>query len=244
MSDRIGQEMDRIVNMMIEDYGRGRDVDRMDIFNIPDRDKILDIVSKMLRIVFPGYYREHAYRSYNPSRQLSVVIEDVMYNLNKQLQIALRYDHAFDEKSDAEVEEAARMVGADAFIRQMQDGYLSNVGEGGNRLSTGQKQMISFARAILTNPALFVLDEATSSVDTETEQQIQRAIQKVLNNRTSFIIAHRLSTIRTADRILVIQHGQIAESGTHRELMKKQGIYHQLYTNQFQDEQTAAALAV
>ena len=148
------------------------------------------------------------------------------------------------EATMAEVEEAARMVGADAFIRQMQDGYLSNVGEGGNRLSTGQKQMISFARAILTNPALFVLDEATSSVDTETEQQIQRAIQKVLNNRTSFIIAHRLSTIRTADRILVIQHGQIAESGTHRELMKKQGIYHQLYTNQFQDEQTAAALAV
>ena len=141
------------------------------------------------------------------------------------------------DATDEEVAAAARMVGAEPFILKMQDGYQSNVGEGGNRLSTGQKQLISFARAILTNPAIFVLDEATSSVDTETEQLIQNAIQTVLEGRTSFIIAHRLSTIRSADRILVIQNGQIIEDGTHRQLIAKQGYYYQLYTNQFQEEQ-------
>lgn len=136
-----------------------------------------------------------------------------------------------------EVQAAARMVGAEDFILAMKDGFDANVGEGGNRLSTGQKQLISFARAILTNPSIFVLDEATSSVDTETEQLIQNAIQTVLSGRTSFIIAHRLSTIRSADRILVIQNGKITEDGTHRQLIAKQGYYYQLYTNQFQEEQ-------
>ncbi len=136
-----------------------------------------------------------------------------------------------------EVQNAARMVGAEDFILAMKDGFNANVGEGGNRLSTGQKQLISFARAILTNPSIFVLDEATSSVDTETEQLIQNAIQTVLEGRTSFIIAHRLSTIRSADRILVIQNGSITEDGTHRQLIAKQGYYYQLYTNQFQEEQ-------
>ena len=136
-----------------------------------------------------------------------------------------------------EVQNAARMVGAEDFILAMKDGFNANVGEGGNRLSTGQKQLISFARAILTNPSIFVLDEATSSVDTETEQLIQNAIQTVLEGRTSFIIAHRLSTIRSADRILVIQNGKITEDGTHRQLIAKQGYYYQLYTNQFQEEQ-------
>lgn len=136
-----------------------------------------------------------------------------------------------------EVQAAARMVGAEDFILAMKDGFNAKVGEGGNRLSTGQKQLISFARAILTNPAIFVLDEATSSVDTETEQVIQHAIQTVLSGRTSFIIAHRLSTIRSADRILVIQNGKITEDGTHRQLIAKQGYYYQLYTNQFQEEQ-------
>ncbi len=136
-----------------------------------------------------------------------------------------------------EVQKAARMVGAEDFILAMKDGFNANVGEGGNRLSTGQKQLISFARAILTNPSIFVLDEATSSVDTETEQLIQNAIQTVLEGRTSFIIAHRLSTIRSADRILVIQNGSITEDGTHRQLIAKQGSYYQLYTNQFQEEQ-------
>ena len=141
------------------------------------------------------------------------------------------------DATDEEVRRAARMVGAEEFILKMQDGFDAKVGEGGNRLSTGQKQLISFARAILTNPSIFVLDEATSSVDTETEQLIQQAIQTVLSGRTSFIIAHRLSTIRSADRILVIHDGKIIEDGTHRQLIALQGYYYQLYTNQFQEEQ-------
>ena len=141
------------------------------------------------------------------------------------------------DATDEEVRRAARMVGAEEFILKMQDGFDAKVGEGGNRLSTGQKQLISFARAILTNPSIFVLDEATSSVDTETEQLIQQAIQTVLSGRTSFIIAHRLSTIRSADRILVIHDGKIIEDGTHRQLIARQGYYYKLYTNQFQEEQ-------
>lgn len=141
------------------------------------------------------------------------------------------------DATDEQVHRAAQMVGAEPFILQMKDGYDAQVGEGGNRLSTGQKQLISFARAILCDPTIFVLDEATSSVDTETEQLIQRAIQTVLDGRTSFIIAHRLSTIRSADRILVISGGKIIEDGTHRQLIAKQGYYYQLYTNQFQEEQ-------
>lgn len=140
------------------------------------------------------------------------------------------------DASDEEVEAAARMVNAEGFILKMEKGYDTDVGEGGSRLSTGEKQLISFARAILADPRIFVLDEATSSVDTQTEQMIQRAIQKVLSGRTSFIIAHRLSTIRTADRILVIDDGQIKEMGTHQELLRKKGAYYNLYTNQFQED--------
>lgn len=146
------------------------------------------------------------------------------------------------EATDEEVAEAARMVGAEPFILAMQDGYRAEVGEGGSRLSTGQKQLISFARALVTDPAIFVLDEATSSVDTETEQLIQQAIAKTLAGRTSFIIAHRLSTIRTADRILVIHDGKILEEGNHRSLLAKKGEYYRLYTNQFQDEAGRAIL--
>ncbi len=134
------------------------------------------------------------------------------------------------------------MVYAHDFITTLEKGYDTLVGEGGGRLSTGQKQLISFARAILSNPSLFVLDEATSSVDTQTEQLIQQAIQNVLVGRTSFIIAHRLSTIRSADRILVIQDGEIIEDGTHRQLLKKKGYYHRLYTSQFEDEMGKAVL--
>lgn len=117
------------------------------------------------------------------------------------------------------------------------------MGESGNRLSTGEKQLISFARAILANPRIFVLDEATSSVDTETEQRIQLAIRKLLKGRTSFIVAHRLSTIRSADRILVIDGGKIIEEGAHRELLKRRGVYYNLYTNQFREEQQQRVLA-
>ncbi|MBR4711566.1 MAG: ABC transporter ATP-binding protein [Clostridia bacterium] len=146
------------------------------------------------------------------------------------------------EATDEEVAAAARMVGAEPFILAMQDGYAADVGENGSRLSTGQKQLISFARALVTDPAIFVLDEATSSVDTETEQLIQQAIARTLAGRTSFIIAHRLSTIRTADRILVIHDGRIIEEGNHRSLLAKRGEYYRLYTNQFQDEAGRAIL--
>ena len=146
------------------------------------------------------------------------------------------------DATDEEVAAAARLVGAESFILKMHGDYQAEVGEGGSRLSTGQKQLISFARAMLSNPAIFVLDEATSSVDTETEQIIQQAIQKTLKGRTSFIIAHRLSTIRSADRILVIHNGEILEEGSHSALMAMRGEYYRLYTNQFRDEAGRALL--
>ncbi len=140
------------------------------------------------------------------------------------------------DATDEEIEEAARMVDAESFILKLERGYDTQVGEGGSRLSTGQKQLISFARALIANPAIFVLDEATSSVDTETEQKLQSAIAAALKDRTSFIIAHRLSTIRSADLILVIRQGRILERGTHSQLLKQRGYYYQLYANQFREE--------
>ncbi len=140
------------------------------------------------------------------------------------------------EASELDIIRASKLVNAHDFIMKFENGYDTEVGEGGAKLSTGEKQLISFARAILSNPKLFILDEATSSVDTETELMIQEAIQKVLSGRTSFIIAHRLSTIRSADRILVIEKGIIIEDGTHDELMSQKGHYYSLYTNQFIDE--------
>lgn len=146
------------------------------------------------------------------------------------------------DATDEEIIEAAKLVNAHDFIMKMEDGYDSEVGEGGSMLSTGEKQLISFARAILADPKILVLDEATSSIDTETEQMIQYAINKLLEGRTSFIIAHRLSTIRSADRILVIKDGQMIEEGNHRELMRRGGYYYRLYTNQFREEQELSLL--
>ena len=137
------------------------------------------------------------------------------------------------QASDEEVERAATLVNAHEFIVKLPQGYDTEVGEGGGLLSTGQKQLISFARAILADPRIFVLDEATSSIDTETEMLIQDAIRKVLQGRTSFIIAHRLSTVRSADVILVIRDGKVQEKGNHNELMAAKGYYYRLYTNQF-----------
>lgn len=134
--------------------------------------------------------------------------------------------------TQSRIEAAARLAGAHEFITALSNGYETPVGEGGNQLSLGQKQLISFARAVLKRPRLLVMDEATSSVDTETEQQIQAGLARVLAGRTSFVIAHRLSTIRAADRILVIERGKIVEQGTHRELLRQGGVYHDLYTEQ------------
>ena len=141
-----------------------------------------------------------------------------------------------------EVRHAARLVHAEPFILEQAKGYDTEVGEGGIRLSTGQKQLICFARVILADPRIFVLDEATSSIDAETEQLIQEAITTVLKGRTSLVVAHRLSTIRNADRILVIRGGKIQESGTHEELLQLGGYYHDLYEHQFREERLHSAM--
>lgn len=140
------------------------------------------------------------------------------------------------DATDAEIEEAARMVGAHEFIMALEKGYAEEVGEGGVLLSVGQKQLLSLARAILAHPDIFIMDEATSSIDTLTEGLIQRGMDKLMSGRTSFVIAHRLSTIRNADRILVIENGRIAEMGNHYELLRQHGHYYRLYTQQFRQE--------
>lgn len=146
------------------------------------------------------------------------------------------------EATDEEVVAAARAVSADMVAARLEHGYDSDVGEGGDRLSTGEKQLVSFARAVLADPRIFVLDEATSSIDTQTEQLIQQAIAKILRDRTSFLIAHRLSTIRHADMILVVHEGRIIEQGTHEELLARRGTYYSLYVRQFAEEATGRAL--
>ena len=146
------------------------------------------------------------------------------------------------EATDAEVEAAARAVSADTVAAKLDKGWDSEVGEGGDKLSTGEKQLISFARAVLADPRIFVLDEATSSIDTQTEQLIQDAIDRLLKDRTSFLIAHRLSTIRKADLILVVRDGKIVEQGTHESLLKAHGYYHDLYSRQFAEESAARVL--
>ena len=145
--------------------------------------------------------------------------------------------------TDEEIIRAARSVSADVVVNKLEKGYDSDVGESGGRLSTGEKQLISFARAILADPAIFVLDEATSSIDTGTEQLIQKATEKLLKGHTSFVIAHRLSTIRNADLILVVKDGKIIEQGTHKELLAEKGYYHDLYYMQFEEESAMQVFA-
>ncbi len=146
----------------------------------------------------------------------------------------LRYGNP--EATMEQIEAAVKSVSADEVIARMDKGYDSDVGEGGDLLSTGEKQLISFARAVLADPRIFVLDEATSSIDTVTEKKIQEAIRHLMKGRTSFVIAHRLSTIRQADLILVIRDGKIVEEGNHRELIERRGEYYRLYTRQYQED--------
>jgi ATP-binding cassette subfamily B protein len=146
----------------------------------------------------------------------------------------IRYGKLTASKED--IISAAKLAGAHDFISTMEKGYQEEVGEGGNLLSVGQKQLISLARAVLRKPDIFIMDEATSSVDTITEDLIQQGMEHLMANRTSIIIAHRLSTIRRADRIIYIKDGSIAEMGSHRELLQNKGLYHRLYTQQFRQD--------
>lgn len=171
-----------------------------------------------------------------------------MHSIQSRIGMVLQTPHLFSgtirenirygrlDATDAEVETAARLAHAHEFITTMEKGYDSEVGEGGALLSTGQKQLISLARAVLAQPDIFIMDEATSSVDTLTEALIQRGMETMMKGRTSFIIAHRLSTIKRASRILVIENGRIAEMGTHAELIRARGHYYSLYTKQFRQE--------
>ena len=136
------------------------------------------------------------------------------------------------------------MVAADEFIEKLDNKYDTFVGEGGGKLSLGEKQLISFARAIVNDPKILILDEATSSIDTETENKIQRAIDVTMKGRTTFMIAHRLSTVVNADLILVMKDGVVVESGNHHELLNKKGYYFELYKNQFSEDSISKLLSV
>lgn len=171
-----------------------------------------------------------------------------LHSIHSRIGMVLQTPHLFSgsirenirygrlEATDEEVESAAKLAGAHEFIVTLEKGYEEQVGEGGVLLSVGQKQLLSLARAILADPEIFVMDEATSSVDTLTEALIQQGMEQLMKGRTSFIIAHRLSTIKRADKIVVINQGQIEEMGTHAELLKQRGHYYNLYTQQFREE--------
>ncbi len=167
--------------------------------------------------------------------QMGVVLQDP-FLFNGTVTENIRFGRL--EASQAEIQAASRAVGAHDFIVRLPKGYETSVEEGGVLLSAGQRQLLSFARALLADPRILILDEATSSVDTQTEQLIQKALARILKGRTSLVIAHRLSTITSADRIVVIHDGRIIEQGSHAHLLSMRGMYYQLYQIGFQDEQS------
>jgi ATP-binding cassette subfamily B protein len=166
-------------------------------------------------------------------RQLGIVLQDT-FLFSESVMENIRYGRL--DATDEEVIAAAKLANADQFIRRLPKGYDTGLSERGSNLSQGQRQLLAIARAVLADPGILVLDEATSSVDTRTEVQIQEALLRLMEGRTSFVIAHRLSTIRNADTILVINEGEIIERGTHEELLSQKGFYHNLYTSQFRQQ--------
>ena len=193
-------------------------------------------------------------RFYEPTKG-QILIDDIDYKerslgwLHSNLGVVLQAPHLFSgtiaenirfgklEATEDEIIKVAKKVDAHEFIMQMDKGYESEVGEGGSRLSSGQKQLISFARALIADPSIIILDEATASIDTQTEHRILKAIEVLLKDRTAIVVAHRLSTIVNANRILVIDKGQIVEQGTHQQLLELEGTYFNLYNNQFTRQQ-------
>jgi ATP-binding cassette subfamily B protein len=163
-------------------------------------------------------------------RELGIVLQDTFLFADTVLE-NIRYGRL--EASDDEVVQAAQLAEADAFIRHLPNGYQTRLSERGTNLSQGQRQLLAIARTILADPAILILDEATSSIDTRTEARIQRALLRLMKGRTSFVIAHRLSTIREATQIVVIKDGSIVERGTHEQLLGAHGVYAQLYRSQF-----------
>ena len=163
-------------------------------------------------------------------RKLGIVLQDTFLFADTVME-NLRYGRL--EATDEECMEAARLADADHFIRQLPNGYQTRLSERAGNLSQGQRQLLSIARAILADPSILILDEATSSVDTRTEARIQKALLRLMEGRTSFVIAHRLSTIRDADNVIVIKDGEIVEQGTHQQLLESKGVFHQLYVSQF-----------
>ena len=162
--------------------------------------------------------------------QLGIVLQDA-YLFSDTIRENIRYGRL--DATDEEIIAAAKLANADSFIRKLPDGYDTVLSAEGANLSQGQRQLITIARAILADPAILILDEATSNIDTRTEKQVQEAMKKLMQGRTSFVIAHRLSTIREASQILVINHGEIVERGTHDQLLEQKGFYYELYTSQF-----------
>ena len=166
-------------------------------------------------------------------RQLGIVLQDT-FLFSGTVMDNIRFGRL--EASDEEVMEAAQMADADHFVRQLPQGYDTVLSERASNLSQGQRQLLSIARAILADPSILILDEATSSVDTRTEARIQQALLRLMEGRTSFVIAHRLSTIRDADKVVVIRDGEIVEQGTHQQLLDRHGFYRHLYMSQFKGE--------